>query len=98
MNIDVDDVDKAVDFYECGLGLQDLDGAVHRARASCAADEGGIRTFPWGRLVTLSDPFGHGFCDTGAVFNELYRHLTDESADLRSTTRWALEQISRFSE
>lgn len=41
-NIDVDNVDKAVDFYECGLGLHDLDGAVHRARASGAADEGGI--------------------------------------------------------
>ena len=23
---------------------------------------GDVQTFPWGRMATLSDPFGHGFC------------------------------------
>ncbi len=36
--------------------------AVRQATAAGAALEGEIQACPWGRLATLSDPFGHGFC------------------------------------
>jgi len=41
---------------------KDVDGAVARAVEAGAKLEGGIQGFAWGRLATLSDPFGHGFC------------------------------------
>jgi predicted enzyme related to lactoylglutathione lyase len=117
VNIDVDDLEKAVAFYRNALGLQaerrlfdgsvvemagasskihlltkaprsaaspranifrsyerhwtpvhldfavdDLESAVNRAVAAGATLESGIQTFNWGRIATLSDPFGHGFC------------------------------------
>jgi predicted enzyme related to lactoylglutathione lyase len=117
VNIDVDDLEKAVTFYRDALGLQpgrrlfdgsvvemtgasskihllakapgstassqaainrsygrhwtplhldfavdDLESAVNRAVAAGAMLEGAIQTFNWGRIATLSDPFGHGFC------------------------------------
>jgi len=42
--------------------VSDLDAAVERARAAGATVEGDPRSFPWGRIARLSDPFGHGFC------------------------------------
>lgn len=36
--------------------------AVERAVEAGARLEGEIRSFPWGYLATMSDPFGHGFC------------------------------------
>ena len=42
--------------------VEGIDEAVRRARAAGAALAGEIQTHPWGRLATLSDPFGHGFC------------------------------------
>jgi lactoylglutathione lyase len=42
--------------------VEDIEEAVCRACAAGAAPEGDIRTHPWGRLATMSDPFGHGFC------------------------------------
>ena len=117
VNIDVDDLERAVAFYRDALGLQagrrlfdgsvvemagasskihllekapgsaassraavyrsyarhwtpvhldfvvdEVESAVNRARAAGAMLEGEIQTFNWGRLATLSDPFGHGFC------------------------------------
>ena len=117
VNIDVDDLEKAVAFYRDALGLQaerrlfdgsvvemagasskihliakdsgspassqanifrsyrrhwtpvhldfavdDLESAVNRAVAAGATLESAIQTFNWGRIATLSDPFGHGFC------------------------------------
>jgi predicted enzyme related to lactoylglutathione lyase len=117
INIDVDDLDKAIAFYTAALGLrlrrrlfedsvaemvgatstihllskppgttaapdaalpreyrrhwtpvhldfavEDVSAAVERAVSAGAKLETGIRSFPWGRLATLSDPFGHGFC------------------------------------
>jgi predicted enzyme related to lactoylglutathione lyase len=117
VNIDVDDLDKAVAFYRDALGfcmerrlfegsvaemtgasskihllvktpgsaaspqaeifrsyqrhwtpvhldfvVEDVDVAVRRTVDAGAALEGDIRSFNWGRLATLSDPFGHGFC------------------------------------
>jgi predicted enzyme related to lactoylglutathione lyase len=117
VNIDVDDLEKAVAFYRDALGLQagrrlfdgsvvemtgassklhllakapssaassqaaiyrsyrrhwtpvhldlaveDIESALSRAVAAGAMLEGEIQTFSWGRIATLSDPFGHGFC------------------------------------
>ncbi len=117
VNIDVDDLEKAVAFYRDALGLQagrrlfdgtvvemagasskihllvkapgsatssqaaayrsyarhwtpvhldfavdDVESAANRAVAAGAMLEGEIQTSSWGRIATLSDPFGHGFC------------------------------------
>ena len=42
--------------------VPDLEAAVGTARAAGAVLEGGPETYSWGRLATLADPFGHGFC------------------------------------
>lgn len=42
--------------------VEDLDAALARALAAGARQEGEISEQQWGRLVTLSDPFGHGLC------------------------------------
>jgi lactoylglutathione lyase len=42
--------------------VPDLDAALTRAEAAGADVEGKVRTHVWGRLVQLSDPFGHGVC------------------------------------
>ena len=41
---------------------EDVDAAVARAVEAGAKLEGSIQEFAWGRLATLGDPFGHGFC------------------------------------
>lgn len=115
--VDVDDVERAIDFYTRGLGLrvgrrfddqwvelvgapvpidllgrpadtpanptpgaprrsyrrhwtpvhldfvvEDLDAALERSVAAGATREDETRSFPWGRIARLADPFGHGFC------------------------------------
>lgn len=117
INIDVDDLQKGIDFYTAALGLQlgrrlfegsvaemlgasstihllekvpgtqsaqgsgrardyrrhwtpvhldfevdDIAAAVDRAVRAGAAREGEIQSYRWGRIATMSDPFGHGFC------------------------------------
>jgi len=42
--------------------VPDLAAALTRAQAAGAVLEGAIRTANWGRIATLADPFGHGFC------------------------------------
>jgi lactoylglutathione lyase len=42
--------------------VPDLAAALARAEAAGAVLEGSIRTANWGRIATLADPFGHGFC------------------------------------
>jgi lactoylglutathione lyase len=42
--------------------VTDLAAALARARAAGAILEGDMRTAVWGRIATLADPFGHGFC------------------------------------
>ena len=42
--------------------VDDLDAALARALAAGARAEGEINEHAWGRLITLSDPFGHGLC------------------------------------
>ncbi|WP_339462152.1 VOC family protein [Pseudomonas sp. EA_105y_Pfl2_R69] len=44
------------------LLVEDLDVALARALAAGARQEGPIHNQPWGRLVGLRDPFGHGCC------------------------------------
>lgn len=115
--VDVDDVERAVDFYTRGIGLEvgrrfaeewvelvggpvpidllrraagtpsnptataaerhyhrhwtpvhldfaveDLDAALESAIAAGAVVEGEVRSFSWGRIARLADPFGHGLC------------------------------------
>src|SRR4051812_34878593 len=40
--------------------VDDVDAAVGGAVAAGAIHEGAIQEHPWGRMATLSDPFGHG--------------------------------------
>lgn len=42
--------------------VDDLEKALERAQQAGAAIETGPQSYPWGRLATLSDPFGNGFC------------------------------------
>ncbi|MFV9683915.1 VOC family protein [Pseudomonas sp. NY15367] len=42
--------------------VADLDLALARTLGAGAQQEGEIHEYDWGRLVTLSDPFGHGLC------------------------------------
>lgn len=44
------------------LVVDDLDAALARAVAAGATREGDISDAAWGRIVSLADPFGHGFC------------------------------------
>src|SRR4029450_7859826 len=117
VNVDVDDMERAIEFYRAALGLQlgrrlfgglvaemigasskiyllakpagslpwdratsardyrrhwtpvhldfevaDVDAAIERALAAGGRLEREPRSFKWGRLAMLSDPFGHGFC------------------------------------
>jgi predicted enzyme related to lactoylglutathione lyase len=42
--------------------VANLAAAIARAEAAGASREGDVRTARWGRIATLSDPFGNGFC------------------------------------
>ncbi|MRG96271.1 VOC family protein [Polyangium spumosum] len=42
--------------------VDDLDAALARAEAAGALREGDVAENAWGRIVMLSDPFGHGLC------------------------------------
>jgi predicted enzyme related to lactoylglutathione lyase len=42
--------------------VDDLDAALGRAQAAGANVESAVSEHAWGRLVLLSDPFGHGVC------------------------------------
>jgi predicted enzyme related to lactoylglutathione lyase len=42
--------------------VDDLDAAIQRALATGAILEGAVRSYDWGRIATLGDPFGHGLC------------------------------------
>ncbi|HEY7460971.1 MAG TPA: VOC family protein [Gemmatimonadota bacterium] len=44
------------------VAVGDLEAAVGRAVSAGAALEGEIQDLEWGRIATLADPFGHGFC------------------------------------
>ena len=42
--------------------VPDIEAALAQAERAGAARESEIQTHPWGRIATLADPFGHGFC------------------------------------
>jgi predicted enzyme related to lactoylglutathione lyase len=42
--------------------VTDLAAAIARAESAGAVREGGVRTARWGRIATLADLFGNGFC------------------------------------
>ena len=42
--------------------VEDIGAALLRAQSAGARLEGDMETHEWGRLATLADPFGHGFC------------------------------------
>lgn len=42
--------------------VKDIEVAIERASVAGAKLEGVPRSFAWGRLATMSDPFGHGLC------------------------------------
>jgi lactoylglutathione lyase len=42
--------------------VADLGGALARAVKAGARHEGEVADLLWGKLATLSDPWGHGFC------------------------------------
>ncbi|HEY5802536.1 MAG TPA: VOC family protein [Lysobacter sp.] len=46
----------------CDVVVDDLDAALAQAVAAGARREGAIRVADWGRIVTITDPFGHGWC------------------------------------
>jgi lactoylglutathione lyase len=46
----------------CDVVVDALEPALARALSAGAAQEGDIRQAAWGRIVQLSDPFGHGWC------------------------------------
>jgi lactoylglutathione lyase len=46
----------------CDVVVDDLDAALARALAAGAIQDGPIRQADWGRIVTVADPFGYGWC------------------------------------
>ena len=42
--------------------VEDLERAVEKAEAAGARRDGEISTHAWGRMATMADPWGHGFC------------------------------------
>jgi predicted enzyme related to lactoylglutathione lyase len=42
--------------------VEDVYAATLKAQAAGALVEGAIRTYNWGRIAHMADPFGHGFC------------------------------------
>ena len=42
--------------------VDDIESTLARAVAAGARAETEIQTHNWGKIATLSDPFGHGFC------------------------------------
>lgn len=42
--------------------VEDVDAAVKQSVSAGAAQEAEVKKFVWGKLATMSDPFGNGFC------------------------------------
>lgn len=42
--------------------VESLEAALERSLAAGATQEGDVRDNSWGRIVTMADPFGHGYC------------------------------------
>jgi predicted enzyme related to lactoylglutathione lyase len=46
----------------CDFVVDDIESAIGKAVTAGATLETGPETLAYGKLATLSDPFGHGFC------------------------------------
>jgi predicted enzyme related to lactoylglutathione lyase len=44
------------------ITIPDIQASYHRAIAAGARAESDIKDAPYGKIVLMSDPFGHGFC------------------------------------
>jgi predicted enzyme related to lactoylglutathione lyase len=44
------------------FAVRDLEAAVERAIGAGARVSSEVRSYPWGDIAVLRDPFGHGFC------------------------------------
>ena len=42
--------------------VENLERAVERSLAAGATQEQATRTHSWGRIASMADPFGHGYC------------------------------------
>lgn len=42
--------------------VEEMEGALDRARNAGARLEGPVKTNNWGKIAMLADPFGHGIC------------------------------------
>lgn len=60
--------------------VPDLELAIHRAESAGARPEGAIREYAEARYITMSDPFGNGFCllqFRDSDYTSLQSHETD---------------------
>ena len=61
----------------CDVVVDDLDVALARSLDAGAVQEGAIRQADWGRIATIADPFGHGWCllqFRGRGYDEIATH------------------------
>jgi uncharacterized glyoxalase superfamily protein PhnB len=57
--------------------VQEIEGAVDRARNAGARLEGQVKSNNWGKIAMLADPFGHGIClieFVGRGYDEIATH------------------------
>jgi predicted enzyme related to lactoylglutathione lyase len=70
--------------------VDEIEGAVDRARNAGARLEGPVKTNSWGKIAMLADPFGHGIClieFVGRGYDEIAEH--DHAAAARPAARAA---------
>jgi uncharacterized glyoxalase superfamily protein PhnB len=70
--------------------VDEIEGAVDRARNAGARLEGPVKTNSWGKIAMLADPFGHGIClieFVGRGYDEIAEH--DHAAAARPASRAA---------
>lgn len=46
----------------CDVVVDDLEAALARVLDAGGTQEGAVRQADWGLIVTVADPFGHGWC------------------------------------
>jgi uncharacterized glyoxalase superfamily protein PhnB len=64
--------------------VEEIEGAVDRARNAGARLENQVKTNSWGKIAMLADPFGHGICliqFIGRGYDEIAEH--DSAAGAR---------------
>jgi predicted enzyme related to lactoylglutathione lyase len=66
--------------------VDEMEGAIDRARNAGARLEGPVRTNNWGRIAMLADPFGHGVCLIEFIGKGYDEIATAESQEKRGAT------------